>query len=332
MSARVPDFHLAALRPELLNPASVEPFWPEVPERPGLVDLIASIRHLGLLRPPLVWETEGGLKLLAGRRRLAAAQSLGWPELPVLKLPADLPPETALGLGLADNLERGFNQAETALIWRFLVSRGEELAKSLAPLLGLAPSPRLREWCLASADLPPKGLAALAEGRLDLETGARLAAWPDEDLDSVLDLFEALAPSKQKKREWLNWLEDICRREKTFPRLILADPELAEALAAIETRGRPAVENELRRLLWRRRHPQLAELTDRREARLRALGLPPAARLELDPSLEDLKFTLRLTFTGPDDFHALADVVSTLKTNPDFLKILDDIPDDISAQ
>lgn len=322
-------FHLASLKPEPLNPAAVEPFWPAGPERPGLDELIDSIRRLGLMRPPLVWESGSGLKLLAGRRRLAAAVSLGWSSLPALKLPAGLPPETALGLGLADNLERGFNPAETALIWRFLEGRGEEMAKSLAPLLGLAPSPRLREWCLAAAELPPKGLAALAEGRLDLETGARLAAWPTEDLDPALDLFEALAPSKQKKREWLNWLADISRREKISPGLILATPEISAALATVEARGRPAVENELRHLMWRRRHPQLARLTDEREARLRALGLPPAARLELDPSLEDLKFTLRLTFATSDDFRPLADLVSGLKTNPDFLKILDDVPADV---
>ena len=325
MSASASDLHLALLTPELLSLASVEPFWPQTPERPGLDGLIDSIRRLGLLRPLLVWEGEGGFRLLAGRRRLAALKSLGCFELPVLKLPADVPPETALALGLADNLERGFNQAETALIWRFLNCRGADLAISLAPLLGLAPSPRLREWCLAAAELPPQGLAALAEGRLDLETGARLAAWPAEDLGPVLDLFEALAPSKQKKREWLNWLEDIGRREKIAPGRILAAPEVSEALGAIEARGRPAVENELRRLMWRRRHPQLAALTDEREARLRALALPAAARLELDPSLEDLEFTLRLTFAGPDDFRSLAELISALKTNSDFLKILDDV-------
>lgn len=328
MSAQPSDFHLAALSPEFVDPILLKPFWPESPVRPGLAELSDSIRHLGLLRPPLIWAEEGSLKLLAGRRRLAAVRSLGWTSLPVLKLPPDTPATTALALGLADNRERGFDPAETALIWRFLQQWDRDAALSLAPFLGLAPSPRLRDWCLAAAELPPKGLEALADGRLDLETGARLAAWPADDLEPVLDLFAALNPSKQKKREWLNWLEDIGRREKLAPRWILAAPEVAEALAAIESRGRPTVENELRRLLWRRRHPQLARLTDCREARLRALRLPPSVRLELDPSLEDLSFTLRLNFATPADFRPLADIVSALMSDPDFLKILDDAQDD----
>lgn len=326
------DFHLAALSPEFVEPDSLKPLWPETPERPGLVELSDSIQRLGLLRPPLVWVEKGVTKLLAGRRRLAVVKSLGWTSLPVLRLPPGTAAAAALALGLADNLERGYDPAETALIWRFLQQRHQDAALSLAPLLGLAPSPRLRDWCLAAAELPPKGLEALAEGRLDLETGARLAAWPAEDLEPVLDLFAALSPSKQKKREWLNWLEDISRREKLAPGLILAAPEVAEALSTLESRGRPVVENELRRLLWRRRHPQLAQLTERREARLRALGLPPSVRLELDPSLEDLSFTLRLNFTSPEDFRPLADIVSALKSNPDFLRILDDTLDNANVQ
>lgn len=332
MSDQPFDFHVAALSPEFVDPDSLVLFWPESPDHPGLAELSDSIRHLGLLRPPLVWAEEGSLKLLAGRRRLAAVKSLGWASLPVLKLPPGTPATTALALGLADNRERGFDPAETALIWRFLQQWDRDAALSLAPFLGLAPSPRLRDWCLAASELPPKGLEALADGRLDLETGARLATWPAEDLEPVLDIFAALNPSKQKKREWLNWLEDIGRREKLTPRLILAAPEVAEALSTVESRGRPAVENELRRLLWRRRHPQLAQLTELREARLRALGLPPSARLELDPSLEDLSFTLRLNFATPEDFQPLADIVFGLKSNPDFLKILDDTLDNADVQ
>lgn len=334
-------FHPAGLNPEFLDPASVKPFWPEGPGRVDPDELAGSINSLGLLRPPLVWEAGRGwadendakpgagpacLYLLAGSRRLAAIKSLGWTSIPVLRLPPGTPPERALSLGLADNLERGLDAAETALIWHFLWSRNREMANTLAPLLGLDRSPRLRQWSLAAAGLPAKGLAALAAGRLDLETGARLAAWAADDLNQILNLFEALAPSKQKKREWLNWLEDLNRREKLSPGRILASPEIAGALADLERRGRSEVENDLRRRLWRRRHPQLAGLIDQREARLRSLALPPSVRLELDPSLEDLSFTLKLTFSTPADFQRLADLTAALKTNPDFVKILDDTP------
>jgi hypothetical protein len=71
-------------------------------------------------------------------------------------------------------------------------------------------------------------------------------------------------------------------------------------------------------LLFRRRHPLLAELRQKRTDRLRALGLPTSARLALDPSFEDLSFSLTLTFTGSAEFQALAELASALPQRPEF--------------
>ena len=49
----------------------------------------------------------------------------------------------------------------------------------------------------------------MADGRLDVEIGARLAQWVPENRDAALDLFDRLNPSKQKKKQWLDWLEDV---------------------------------------------------------------------------------------------------------------------------
>ncbi len=324
----IPDFfETAGLAPREVELAGLRPFWPQPPGRES-GDLVESIAKWGLRRPLIAWSRDGGLWLLAGARRRAALERLGRVSAPALVLPPETPQEHALVLGLADNLERGLNPAETALNWRFLVETDEAIARRLAPLLALENSPRLAQWCLKAATLPEAGLLPLAEGRLDLENAARLADWEPADRAAALALFEALWPSKQKKREWLLWLEDIARRESLAPAEILAAPAIAAALETIERRGRPAVENEVRRLIWARRHPFLADLAARRAARLRALALPPAARLELDPTFEDLKFTLNLTFATPDDFRKLADLVARLADSPDFRHLLEGEGDD----
>lgn len=317
----------AALAPRLIELPALEPFWPAPPEIVADDDLEASIAALGLLRPLLAWETGGGLKLLGGRRRLSALAGLGRAEAPAIILPPEAPAERALALGLADNRDRELNAAEQALTWKFLTDRHPEAAAGLAPLLGLGQSPKLRQWALASAALPRAGLAALAEGRLDLEIGARLAVWPPADQAAALALFEALTPSKQKKKQWLDWLEDISRRESLSPAAVLSSPELADALALAPRQGKPAAETEARRLVWKRRHPLLAALTGRREARLKALALPPSAKMELDPTLEDVRFTLNLTFTGAGEYRELTGLLQRLADSPDFLALLDDRDD-----
>ncbi|MDR1043969.1 MAG: ParB N-terminal domain-containing protein [Candidatus Adiutrix sp.] len=321
------DYEPAAWKLRDLELADLEPFWPSAPPRPR-EDLQASIAELGLIRPLWVLEEGGRLKILAGARRRAALLALGRRRAPALTAPPELPRERLLALALADNLQRGLNPAETALIWRFLQDQEPALAPRLAPQLGLGQSPRLRAWSYDAAALPDKGLAALADDRLDLENAARLAGWEAESRDKALDLFERLRPSKQKKREWLNWLEDLARREKSSPARILgeleAEPEIRAACEDLERLGRSKVEELFRRRLWRRRHPILNELLLRREARRAALALPQDIRLELDPGLEDLEFNLRLSFTGPADFERQLKVLAALAAKDDFKRLLDD--------
>ncbi|MDR2946862.1 MAG: ParB N-terminal domain-containing protein [Candidatus Adiutrix sp.] len=318
------DFTLAALAPMEAELAPLKPLMPSSYGR-GVEGLAESIRALGLLRPLLIWADGGEHYLLAGSLRREALMRQGRSVAPALMLPPDFPREQAFALALADNQERGWNQAETALLWRFFVETlGTEGAANLAPYLGLAPSPKMREWCLRAAGLPEQGLAALAEGRLDLETGARLAGWAPENLGPALNLFDLLNPSKQKKKQWLDWLEDISRREFLCSAEVLEVEDIRTALADVERVGRPATEEIIRKYLWTRRHPLLAELAAARQARVRALALPRAARLELDPSLEDLKFGLNLTFATPAEFGQVAETVAKLRQSPDFQKLLDD--------
>lgn len=280
------------------------------------------------MRPLLVMaDHTGGRKmlLLAGARRREALLALDAVTAPALILPSNLSLQEALGLALTDNLDRGWNAAEQALAWRFLsVNLPAKDALSLSAHLGLDKTPKLRDWCLKASDLPANVLAALADDRLDLESASRLAGWEPASRDAVFQLFEELAPSKQKKRQWLDWLEDIGRREGLLPMEILAAPDLTSVLAQAHKKGRPAVEKLAREVLWRRRYPLVAELTRRRQETVRSLNLPAEARLELDPAFEDLKFSLNLTFTDWAGFNVLAGLVDDLRQNTKFQGLIED--------
>ena len=69
-----------------------------------LEELAASIREHGILQPVLVRPFENGYQLIAGERRLTAAQRAG-----LLKVPAvirDVPDERLLELALIENIQR----------------------------------------------------------------------------------------------------------------------------------------------------------------------------------------------------------------------------------
>jgi len=281
--------------------------------------LAESISQLGLLRPLLVQRDGPRLRLLAGNLRRRALQILGRVVAPAVFLPPATSEAGALALALADNLGRPVNPAETALVWRRLAEiLGPAEAEKLAGFLGLGQAPKLRDLNFQAAALPLRGLEALAEGRLDLAVAARLARWPEADREAVLDLFEIYRPSLSNRRLWLDWLEDLARREGRSPARILAAPDF-RSLPAV-----PAAKDPAGDLLFRLRHPMLSELRQKRTRRLRALGLPSSARLALDPSFEDLSFSLTLTFTGLADFQALAELVNALAQRPEFQALLGD--------
>jgi ParB-like chromosome segregation protein Spo0J len=285
--------------------------------------LAESISQVGLLRPLIVQREGSRLWLLAGNLRRRALQLLGRDVAPTVFLPPAAP--NALALALADNLERPVNPAETALVWRRLVETlGPAEAEKLAGLLGLDQAPKLRDQNFQAASLSPRGLQALAEGRLDLAAAARLAGWPQADREAALGLFERLSPSLSNRRAWLDLLEDLARREGRSPAAILSDPDLSAIAAEAEALGRPASEATARNILFRRRNPLLAELQKKRAARLRALNSPPGARLTADPSFEDLSFSLTLTFAGLDEFRRLTVWLNGLPDQAEFQALLDD--------
>lgn len=325
-----PSFQPAELSPRSIPLDAIVSFWPAVPGRTA-PELAGDIRANGLRRPLLAFEDDGRLRLLDGTLRLASLTELGFNTAPVLIVPGGVAREQLLAAGLAAKAERGLGEAETALIWKFLVEQEAELADGLSLHLGLKNAPKLRAWCLAAASLPPYAVEALADGRLDLELAAAISGWADQDRRALLNWFDLLSPSKQKKKQWLEMLADLGRREKIPPAQILADRRLAAALELAPARGRPAAESEARRLLWARRHPLLAELFRRRTERLKSLALPPAVRLELDPSLEDLKFSLALTFSDLREYEKLLDLLGALKAHPAFQSLLDDAEDQALA-
>src|SRR6202162_5462782 len=88
----------------------------------GLASLTASITEHGVLQPILITETVDGYQLVAGERRLRAAQAAGLERIPaVVRQLAD---RDQLELALVENLQRAdLNPLEEAMAFRQLINR-----------------------------------------------------------------------------------------------------------------------------------------------------------------------------------------------------------------
>jgi ParB family chromosome partitioning protein len=128
-----------------------------------LEELAASIRENGILQPVLVRPFGKGYQLIAGERRLSAAQRAG-----LLKIPAvirDVPDDRLLELALVENIQREpLNPIEEAQAYQHLMDATSETQEKISERLGkdrstIANSIRLLK-------LPASVKRMVAEGKL----------------------------------------------------------------------------------------------------------------------------------------------------------------------
>ncbi len=183
---------LAALIPQRdEQPSSIElpiaaigrnPYQPrQAFEQTQLDDLAASIAEHGVLQPVLVTEVAGGYRLIAGERRLRAAEMAGLDRIPALVRSAD---EVAqLGWALIENLQRSdLNALEEAAAFRRL---GDEFGLSqedVAARVGKSRSAVANT--LRLLDLAPEVKDALVRGAIS-EGHARTIAGLDDPAQQV---------------------------------------------------------------------------------------------------------------------------------------------------
>ena len=131
-TGRVVFLPARSIRPNPSQPRKV--FQPE-----ALQELAESIRRHGILQPLSVRRTEGGYELIAGERRLRAAQMVGLNEIPCIVMNMD-DRESSLA-AMVENLQRqDLDFVEEARGLSLLMEKWSMSQEQLAKLLGLSQS------------------------------------------------------------------------------------------------------------------------------------------------------------------------------------------------
>jgi ParB family chromosome partitioning protein len=190
---------LAALIPQREDtPQSVDlplaaiernPYQPrQMVEHAQLEQLAASIAEHGVLQPILVTQVAGGYRLIAGERRVRAAEMAGLDHIPAIVRSAD--EMSQLAWALIENLQRAdLNALEEAQAFRQLITEFGLTHDEVGARVGRARSTIANS--LRLLDLAPKIQQAVQDGRLS-EGHARAIGGLDgeqaqvEALDAVI--------------------------------------------------------------------------------------------------------------------------------------------------
>ncbi len=208
------------ISPSRIAPNPLQPRKRFDPE--SLAALTASIVEHGVLQPILVTETLDGYQLVAGERRLRAAQAAGLERIPAIV--RQLADREQLEIALVENLQReDLDPLETAEAYRQLIEEFGFSQDDLATRVGRARSTVANT--LRLLDLAPGVQAAVADGRLTEGHGRALGGLATELQDRVIDSVIGQDLSVRQTEELVRRLREP-RPEPAEARTRQTDPDL----------------------------------------------------------------------------------------------------------
>ena len=203
-----------------------------------LETLAESIRVHGVIQPILVTETLDGYRLIAGERRVRAAEMAGLDRIPaVVRQAAD---RDQLELALVENLQReDLGPIEAARAYRQLIDEFGLSQEAIASRVSRARSTVANT--LRLLELDPAVQAALDDGSITEGHGRALGGLPTEGQPAVL---RAILDRELTVRE----AEELVRRLRAAREASAAEPEAAAAATARDPEI-DRLEEDLRRAL-----------------------------------------------------------------------------------
>ncbi|HET7677349.1 MAG TPA: ParB/RepB/Spo0J family partition protein [Candidatus Limnocylindrales bacterium] len=190
----------------------------------ALEQLVASIREHGVLQPVLVTETVDGYQLIAGERRLRAAEMAGLQRIPAVV--RQVAGRAQLELALVENLQRAdLNALEEAHAYRQLMDEFGLGQEEVATRVGRARSTVANT--LRLLDLAPRVQQALADGSISEGHARAIAALEDHAAqETVLAAVLERGHSVRQAEALVRSLKDGRRRHDRSATLRAGDPEL----------------------------------------------------------------------------------------------------------
>ena len=288
---------------------------------PDLGLLRASVKEMGILEP--IWLRRKGRKLqiVSGFRRFDVAAALGTQEVRALTWREDeLADRHAFEMGLHENiLTRGLSLVERALVLEKLVScfavTRDKAIQTYLPLLGLDPHEHVLDSHLVvnsfSVDLKRYCLShGLSMGNMML-----LGRFSGDERESIRRFLSPLRIGENVLREFLTVLGEISRRDGIGIENLLSGPEFQRGLADSRLSGPQRIQS-IRRLLKKRRYPELSALEERFSSWKNKVGLSPGLAIRPPPFFEGNRFKIEICFESVEEYEAILVQLENLSKGP----------------
>ncbi len=274
-------------------------------------ELLESIEHLGLLRPPIVRLGQDGYELICGVRRLDALRRLKHPagSIGCSVLSDQAHPEDVLLLVAEDQIQSGpLSPIEAARFINLVNERCKQPNHELLNLAIPAASATQRNRLLSLLRLEEPIRTSIHYAKISIKTGLNLASLPTGERLFIHDLFIRLSLNANKQRRFLELMQIItgvqgCTIDKFISNHF---PELCkEPIGNV-----PQQTTHLLKRLYELSHPGISLAQEDFVKRVAKMNLPRNCRVSPSPAFERDRVTLEVEF---DDFKAFSEAWQQMK-------------------
>jgi ParB/RepB/Spo0J family partition protein len=269
-----------------------------------LEKLVASIREIGLLNPPLVTRRNGRFILVSGWKRVMACLSLSLSPIPVLVVQGKGELETFL-IAFYENLATGeFSLAEKAEIIARLKKFSEDekkIVRHYLPLLDIPPTLSHLDSYLAFSQFEPELKKFIHEKNLPFSLAELFSEFSTSERKQLLPLVLPL--SQNKMTEFLESLKEISRRDELPVRRILASKEAKDILGSRRLSSLQKADR-IRLVLRKKRYPNLSSWEESFDSLRKKMRWPREITLSPTPYFEEKRLSVDFNFGNQEEFKA----------------------------
>jgi hypothetical protein len=288
------------------------------------VDNIAkSIRHVGLINPPVLVQKEKRYRVVAGFRRIAAMRKLNHRHISARVMPAESPTLECIRIAVADNSsQRNLDLLEISRALALLDACIEDRADLPveAKNLGLPDNPHYIEKIMGICRLPAPIQAGIYQNRISLNVAAELQEFDVSAAGLLARFFVELKVNQNKQKEICSLVKEIARREQRSAREILSSEDILKVMADRELDNLQKTRI-VRSNLRRRRFPNLSLAEEAFQRNLRRLNLGERISLLSPAYFEGASLKLSMSFENETEYRELIDILNQTLVNPHLIKI-----------
>jgi ParB/RepB/Spo0J family partition protein len=270
-------------------------------------DLVASIRLIGLIHPPILKQSASGYLIISGFRRIAACEYLGWQEIPARILDADIDVARCIHLAISENaLQRPLNLIEIFRCIRLLssITMDEEILTETASKLGLPSDSGLIRKIKKIGDLEPSIQEGILANTISLAMAAALAELEPKVGIALARVFARLKIGLNRQRELMILLDEIAHRENSSIGNLLNEPAIQQVLDDPDL-DRVQKRRQIQEYLRQRRFPAIYRMKNEYKKHIKELQLGSHISLTPPKDFEGSNYTLKLTFSSLSELEEL---------------------------